>query len=117
MAWMNSPENARLALPSPQELASAHECCFACPLRLLDEGHASVKRRSAVYHLVLMVRTLACVRATFLSACTAACLVACASTTPFEPTYSQAELKGLCERHGGCWHPDDSAGGYCEFKL
>ena len=65
---------------------------------------------------MLMVRTLERVRAAFVSACTAACLVACAGITPIPPTYSQAELQGLCERHGGCWRPDDLVGGYCEFK-
>jgi hypothetical protein len=42
-----------------------------------------------------------------------AVLVACA-TTPIPPTYSQAELKAACERHGFWWHPDELMGGYCE---
>jgi hypothetical protein len=64
-----------------------------------------------------MVRPLARMRAAFLSVCTAVGLVACANTTPIQPTYSQVELKILCEKHGGCWRPDDLVGGYCEFKT
>lgn len=37
------------------------------------------------------------------------------SSIPIPPTYSQAELKAICERHGGWWHPDDLVGGYCEY--
>jgi hypothetical protein len=40
-------------------------------------------------------------------------LAACA-TAPIAPTYSQAELKAECERHGFWWHPDDLTGGFCE---
>lgn len=32
------------------------------------------------------------------------------------PTYTQDELKAICERHGGWWHPDDLMGGYCEYN-
>jgi hypothetical protein len=63
-----------------------------------------------------MARTLARLRAACLSAGAAACLVACATATPIPPTYTQADLKAMCERHGGCWHPDGSVGGYCEYK-
>jgi hypothetical protein len=40
-------------------------------------------------------------------------LAACA-TAPIPPTYTQAELKAECERHGFWWHPDDLMGGVCE---
>ena len=43
-----------------------------------------------------------------------AVLAACA-TSPIPPTYSQAELKAACERHGFWWHPDELMGGYCEL--
>ena len=116
---MNSPENARLALRRPQELVPQPEAGDSLEAHCGPDDRPSRRdlaegRPSGVnlHQRVLMVRALACVRAAFLSACTAACLVACASTTPlFPPTYSQAELKGLCERHGGCWHPDDLVGG------
>ena len=36
------------------------------------------------------------------------------SSTPIPPTYSQEELKAMCERHGGWWHPDGLTGGFCE---
>jgi hypothetical protein len=62
------------------------------------------------------VRALTCLRIACLSACVAACLVSCAITsTPIPPTYTQDELKAICERHGGWWHPDDLVGGYCEY--
>ena len=37
------------------------------------------------------------------------------STVPIPPTYTQDELKAICERQGGWWHPDDLIGGYCEY--
>jgi hypothetical protein len=37
------------------------------------------------------------------------------SSMPIPPTYTQEELKAQCERQGsGWWHPDGSAGGFCE---
>jgi hypothetical protein len=41
--------------------------------------------------------------------------VAC-STVPIPPTYTQAELKAICERRGGWWHDDDLMGGFCEYQ-
>lgn len=38
------------------------------------------------------------------------------SSVPIPPTYSQDELKAMCERHGGWWHPDGLPGGYCEYQ-
>jgi len=117
----NSPRTARLKVLVDSDRcvygALMHSSSLSVELvaRIVD-CQAWVKRRPWVYHRVLMVRTLGRVRAAFLSACTAVCLVACASTTPIQPTYSQTELKSLCERHGGCWRPDDLVGGYCEFK-
>jgi len=32
------------------------------------------------------------------------------------PTYTQDELKAICERHGGWWRPDDLMGGFCEYQ-
>lgn len=40
-------------------------------------------------------------------------LVGC-SSVPIPPTYTQDELKAICERHGGWWHPDELVGGFCE---
>jgi hypothetical protein len=42
-------------------------------------------------------------------------LVAC-SSGPIPPTYSQDELKAICEREGGWWRPDSLVGGYCERR-
>ena len=36
---------------------------------------------------------------------------------PIPPTYTQNELKAICERHGGWWHPDDLMGGTCEYQT
>ncbi len=45
----------------------------------------------------------------------AALLAGCA-TVPPSPTYSQDELRVICERNGGWWHPDGLIGGYCEYQ-
>lgn len=44
----------------------------------------------------------------------AAALFSACSTVP--PTYTDAELKQICERRGGWWRGDLIAG-YCEFQL
>lgn len=62
------------------------------------------------------MRTLAWWRTACLSAGVAACVVGCATTTPIPPTYTQDELKAICDRHGGWWHPDELMGGYCEYN-
>jgi hypothetical protein len=38
------------------------------------------------------------------------------STVPIPPTYTQAELKAICERRGGWWHDDNLMGGFCEYQ-
>jgi hypothetical protein len=53
------------------------------------------------------------IRLIWLGAGLSAGLFGCA-TGPIPPTYSQAELKAECERHGFWWHPDDLTGGFCE---
>lgn len=64
------------------------------------------------------MRTLAWLRAACLSAGMAACLVSCATTTtPILPTYSQDELKTICERRGGWRHSDSLVGGRCEYQF
>lgn len=54
-------------------------------------------------------------RPALFSAGLTACMIACATTTPLPPTYTQTELKAMCERRGGWWHPNDLVGGYCEY--
>lgn len=54
-------------------------------------------------------------RAAFWSASTVTCLVACATSTPIPPTYTQEELRAACERHGAWWRPNDLLGGFCEY--
>jgi hypothetical protein len=41
-------------------------------------------------------------------------LVGC-SSVPIPPTYTPDELRAICERHRGWWHPDGLFGGYCEY--
>ena len=43
-------------------------------------------------------------------------ILAGGSSVPIPPTYTQDELKAICERHGGWWHPDELMGGYCEHQ-
>lgn len=35
---------------------------------------------------------------------------------PIAPTYTQDELRAICQRQGGWWHSDDLMGGYCEYR-
>ncbi len=42
-------------------------------------------------------------------------LAAC-STVPYPPTYTEAELKAICERRGGWWRGELIAG-YCEYQA
>ncbi len=43
-------------------------------------------------------------------------LFAACSTVPIPPTYTQAELKVICERRGGWWR-GDLIPGYCEYQA
>jgi hypothetical protein len=43
-------------------------------------------------------------------------ILAGCSSVPIPPTYTQDELKAICERHGGWWHPDELVGGFCEYQ-
>ena len=44
-------------------------------------------------------------------------LLAGCSRVPIPPTYTQEELRAICERQGGWWHPDGLVGGYCEYQT
>ena len=47
----------------------------------------------------------------------AACLfLASCSGVVYPPTYTQAELKAICERRGGWWR-GDLIPGYCEYQA
>lgn len=39
------------------------------------------------------------------------------SSVPIPPTYTQQELKVICERRGGWWRDDDLMGGFCEYQT
>ena len=52
---------------------------------------------------------------TLLLAATTGLLGGCAGW-PQTPTYTDAELKAICERRGGWWRGDLIAG-YCEFQA
>jgi hypothetical protein len=45
----------------------------------------------------------------------AAGLLSACSTMPQGPTYTDAELRAICERRGGWWRGDLIAG-FCEFQ-
>ncbi|HJV58030.1 MAG TPA: hypothetical protein VJ971_18750 [Methylomirabilota bacterium] len=45
-----------------------------------------------------------------------ACLVGCTTTAPIPPTYTQDELKAICERNGFRWYRDDLVGGFCQRR-
>jgi hypothetical protein len=44
----------------------------------------------------------------------AAMILGGCTTAALPPTYTQVELKTICERNRGWWHPDDLVGGFCE---
>jgi hypothetical protein len=41
-------------------------------------------------------------------------ILAGCNSVPIPPTYTQDELKAICERNNGWWHKDDLIGGDCE---
>jgi hypothetical protein len=43
-------------------------------------------------------------------------LLAGCSSVPIPPTYTQDELKAMCQQRGGWWRPGDSTGGFCAFR-
>jgi len=49
-----------------------------------------------------------------LAACACGLFSAC-SSMPQGPTYTDAELRAICERRGGWWRGDLIAG-YCEYQ-
>ncbi|HKW93765.1 MAG TPA: hypothetical protein VJX92_17875 [Methylomirabilota bacterium] len=53
--------------------------------------------------------------ATVFAAILAGFFTGCASL-PQGPTYTDDELKAICERHGGWWRGNLIAG-FCEFQL
>jgi hypothetical protein len=50
-----------------------------------------------------------------LLASAAGLLLGACSSVAYPPTYSQAELRAMCERRGGWWRGDLIAN-YCEFQ-
>ena len=63
-----------------------------------------------------MTRIPGWVRALCLAAGAATCVLGCATGAPFPPTYTQDELKMICERNSGSWYRDDLVGGFCERR-
>jgi hypothetical protein len=43
-------------------------------------------------------------------------LAGCITGAPIPPTYTQDDLKMICERNGGSWYRDDLMGGFCERR-
>jgi hypothetical protein len=54
--------------------------------------------------------------ASFMLGAAASLLLASCSGAIYPPTYSQAELKAICERRGGWWR-GDLIPGYCEYQA
>ena len=65
------------------------------------------KVRSSPYRRALVIALLGLGVCGLFSAC---------SMTAYPPTYSEAELKAQCERHGGWWR-GNLIPGYCEYQL
>ena len=43
-------------------------------------------------------------------------ILAGCNSVPIPPTYTQDELKAICERRNhGWWHPDGLVGGFCDY--
>jgi hypothetical protein len=42
-------------------------------------------------------------------------LAGCRSV-PIPPTYTEGELRAICERRGGWWHENRLTEGYCEYQ-
>jgi hypothetical protein len=61
-----------------------------------------------------MTRVVRRILASALFAVAAGGTFAACSTVPIPPTYTQEELKAICERRGGWWHDDALMGGFCE---
>jgi len=63
----------------------------------------------------LVARVRRCTLRPSLVAAALTILVGC-STAPMPPAFTQDELKAICERQGGWWHPDHLTGGICEYE-
>jgi hypothetical protein len=64
--------------------------------------------------LVRGMPTMAWSRAVLLGL--AVTILAGCNSVPIPPTYTQDELKAICERTNGWWHTDDLIGGECERR-
>jgi hypothetical protein len=48
---------------------------------------------------------------------TAICLpLAGCGSVPIPPTYTEGELRAICERRGGWWRENRLTEGYCEYQ-
>jgi hypothetical protein len=54
-------------------------------------------------------------RRAFLAGLSAAIVLTGCHGAPIAPTYTQDELRAICERQRGWWHPDGLIGGHCEY--
>jgi hypothetical protein len=63
--------------------------------------------------LVRVMLTMAWSRVVLLGLAVA--ILAGCNSVPILPTYTPDELKAICERHNGWWHPD-LLDGFCERR-
>lgn len=77
---------------------------------LLLDGRCRIRRGGEI------IGALAWARAVIVSVGAAAGLAGCITGSPIPPTYTQDELKAICERNGFRWYPDDLTGGFCERR-
>jgi hypothetical protein len=76
----------------------------------------AIAKRCTIPPGVRIISTLAWARAAFVIAGAAACLAGCMTGAAIEPTYTQVELKAICERNGGSGYRDDLVGGFRERR-
>jgi len=100
--------------PGEESLASRATCCVGS---LGEDGKGCRRLRPASYPgkapIIMLWRSIlkTSLRTGMLGIALAGC-----SAAPIRPTYTQDELKAICERRGGRWHDGDPLRSFCEYK-
>src|SRR5215470_10933387 len=104
-------------------ISPPHDRCIqTSPLSMLPLGQCRVRRWTRPHgerrlaHVVRQVAHATVFSRAFLFGVAVSLLVGCSSVS-IPPTYTEDELKVICERHNGWWHPDELVGGFCEQKV
>src|SRR5215468_11148833 len=98
-SWLHDQPAARAPHP---DVAAVHAPPRAVPGTPWTRPHG--ERRLA--HVVRQVAHATVFSRAFLFGVAVSLLVGC-SSVPIPPTYTEDELKVICERHNGWWHPDE----------